>query len=134
MLKFCHIYQSTDGFQKQAPQAICRHVLFDLDAGSVLVQIPSLHRKPFLSRRDLVPLGHTRRQFNFNIEEKRVLNFENEVSDSDNIKQDMSIDVYGRKEEDAPEPPKPKAEAQQAAPKKVIWCFISSLSILVKDL
>ena len=32
-----------------------------------------------------------------------MLNFENEVSDADNIKQDMSIDVYGRQEEEPAE-------------------------------
>ena len=66
-----------------------------------------------LSCRDLVPLGQTKSNFNFNLDEKRVLNFENEVSDSDNIKQDMSIDVYGRKDEEeaaptpTPTPPPP---------------------------
>jgi phosphoenolpyruvate carboxylase len=45
------------------------------------------------------------------VDEKRVLNFENVVNDDDNIKQDMSIDVYGRvKEEDAE-----AAESQAAA-------------------
>ena len=62
-----------------------------------------------------MPLGRTRRQFNFNIEEKRVLNFENEVNDSDNIKQDMSIDVYGRSKEDEPAPTPAKAESKPAA-------------------
>ena len=31
---------------------------------------------------------------------KRMLNVEHVVNDSDNIKQDMSIDVYGRGSED----------------------------------
>ena len=62
--------------------------------------------------RDLVPLGQTKSNFNFNLDEKRVLNFENEVDDSDNIKQDMSIDVYGRKEEE-------KEEAPQRQPAQV---------------
>lgn len=67
------------------------------------------------SCRDLVPLGQTKSNFNFNLDEKRVLNFENEVSDADNIKQDMSIDVYGRKDEEPTEakaapPPKQQAE------------------------
>ena len=69
--------------------------------------------------RDLVPLGQTRRKFNFNIEEKRVLNFENEVNDSDNIKQDMSIDVYGRQKDDAPAPAAPKAESKASTPEPV---------------
>lgn len=70
-------------------------------------------RKYLISCRDLVPLGQTKSNFNFNLDEKRVLNFENEVSDSDNIKQDMSIDVYGRKDEEeaaptpTPTPPPP---------------------------
>lgn len=60
-------------------------------------------------RRDLVPLGQSKSNFNFNLDEKRVLNFENEVSDSDNIKQDMSIDVYGRQEEEPAESQPPPA-------------------------
>jgi hypothetical protein len=52
--------------------------------------------------RDLVPLGAVRSNFNFDLTDKRVLNVENVVTDDDNIKQDISIDVYGRKtEEDA---------------------------------
>lgn len=45
-------------------------------------------------------------KWNFSLVDKRVLNFDNEVSDSDNIKQDLSIDVYGRAE---------KAEAEAKA-------------------
>lgn len=48
---------------------------------------------------DLVPLGRTRGQFNFSLDDKRVLNQTVEIKDEDNIKQDMSIDVYGRKDE-----------------------------------
>ena len=61
-------------------------------------------------RRDIVPLGSKRSKFNFNLDEKRVLNFENVVNDDDNIKQDMSIDVYGRKNEDDDEPQNGAAE------------------------
>lgn len=43
-----------------------------------------------------MPLGGVRSDFNFSTEDKRVLNMENVVSDDDNIKQDLSIDVYGR--------------------------------------
>lgn len=50
--------------------------------------------------RDIVPLGQNKSNFNYNLDEKRVLNFENVVDDSDNVKQDMSIDVYGRKKDD----------------------------------
>ncbi|GFR48050.1 hypothetical protein Agub_g9884 [Astrephomene gubernaculifera] len=46
---------------------------------------------------DIVPLGKVRSNFNFSLEDKRVLNMENVVNDADNVKQDMSIDVYGRK-------------------------------------
>ena len=53
----------------------------------------------YVMRRDLVPLGKVRSDFNYDLSDKRVLNFENEVKDEDNIKQDMSIDVYGRKQE-----------------------------------
>ena len=37
--------------------------------------------------------------FNFNLEYKRVLNHTFEPDDADNIKQDMSIDVYGREDD-----------------------------------
>lgn len=50
------------------------------------------------ARRGILPLGQSRKDWNFSLQDKRVLNFENEVNDSDNIKQDISIDVYGRKE------------------------------------
>lgn len=50
--------------------------------------------------RDIVPLGRTKSNFNYNLDEKRVLNFENIVNDDDNIKQDISIDVYGRAEKE----------------------------------
>ena len=55
--------------------------------------------KAFMQCRDIVPLGQNKSNFNYNLDEKRVLNFENIVNDSDNVKQDMSIDVYGRKQE-----------------------------------
>lgn len=50
---------------------------------------------------DIVPLGQTKSGFNFDTTDKRVLNFEYVVTDDDNIKQDISIDVYGRKEVDS---------------------------------
>ena len=40
-----------------------------------------------------MPLGQVKSNFNYNLDEKRVLNFKNVVNDNDNIKQDMSIDV-----------------------------------------
>ena len=48
--------------------------------------------------RGLVPSGEVRNDFNLDTDgdNKRVLNVEHVVNDSDNIKQDMSIDVYGR--------------------------------------
>lgn len=49
--------------------------------------------------RKLVPPGEVKSGFNSSTENKRILNFVNEVKDSDNIKQDMSIDVYGRDDE-----------------------------------
>jgi hypothetical protein len=61
---------------------------------------------PWITLRDIIPLGKVRSNFNFTLEDKRILNFENVVDDSDNIKQDISIDVYGRKE---------KAEEEAAA-------------------
>lgn len=48
---------------------------------------------------DIVPLGQVKSSFKYSIDDKRVLNFENVVNDDDNIKQDISIDVYGRKQE-----------------------------------
>lgn len=52
---------------------------------------------------DIVPLGMVKSSFNYDTTDMRVLNMENVVSDSDNIKQDMSIDAYGRKAEEAEE-------------------------------
>ncbi|GAQ86970.1 hypothetical protein KFL_003230150 [Klebsormidium nitens] len=52
---------------------------------------------------NMVPIGSVRSDFNYKIEDKRVLNQENDVKDEDNIKQDLSIDVYGRKKEDEEE-------------------------------
>lgn len=61
-----------------------------------------------------MPLGRTKSNFNYNLDEKRVLNFENVVNDDDNIKQDISIDVYGRaeKEEETAEAAAAPAEKQ----------------------
>jgi phosphatidylinositol glycan class S len=39
--------------------------------------------------------------FNFSLDDKRVLNSVNVVTDADNVKQDISIDVYGRAEAEA---------------------------------
>ena len=51
--------------------------------------------------RTLVPENPAvRSDWNFNLEDKRILNMDYEVSDSDNIKQDLSIDVYGRQDEE----------------------------------
>lgn len=50
--------------------------------------------------RKLVPAGEVKTGFNTSTRNKRILNFVNEVKDSDNIKQDMSIDVYGREGEE----------------------------------
>lgn len=50
--------------------------------------------------RDIVPLGQVKGNFNYNLDNKRVINFENVVNDDDNIKQDISIDVYGRNKEE----------------------------------
>jgi phosphatidylinositol glycan class S len=44
-----------------------------------------------------------------------VLNFENIVTDDDNVKQDLSIDVYGRAEKKARDDAMAKAEAEKAA-------------------
>eukprot|EP00929_Paragymnodinium_shiwhaense_P017033 TRINITY_DN1258_c0_g3_i1.p1 TRINITY_DN1258_c0_g3~~TRINITY_DN1258_c0_g3_i1.p1 ORF type:complete len:306 (+),score=86.81 TRINITY_DN1258_c0_g3_i1:130-1047(+) len=51
----------------------------------------------------LVPKGEVKGDFNTSTEHKRILNFVNEVKDSDNIKQDMSIDVYGREDDESAE-------------------------------
>jgi len=48
----------------------------------------------------LVPRDGVKSDYNFNLQDKRVLNEEVVVNDSDNIKQDMSIDVYGREKEE----------------------------------
>ena len=62
--------------------------------------------------RDIVPLGQNKSNFNYSVDEKRVLNFENVVDDSDNVKQDMSIDVYGRKQDGDDEPEKGEADTK----------------------
>ncbi|KAJ7548073.1 hypothetical protein O6H91_08G116100 [Diphasiastrum complanatum] len=48
----------------------------------------------------LVPREGVRSDFNFSLEDKRILNLKVVVTDADNIKQDLSIDVYGRAKED----------------------------------
>ncbi|EFN58417.1 hypothetical protein CHLNCDRAFT_140366 [Chlorella variabilis] len=64
---------------------------------------------------DIVPLGQLKSNFNYSTADKRVLNADNIVNDDDNIKQDLSIDVYGRtaKEEAAA---KLAESAEAAAP------------------
>ena len=48
----------------------------------------------------LVPLGSVKKYGKFDVENyPRVLNVERVVTDSDNVKQDLSIDVYGRTED-----------------------------------
>lgn len=66
---------------------------------------------------DLVPLGSPPRgNWNFSLDDKRVLGVAVEVSDDDNIKQDISIDVYGRGDHaDAVEGIKEAAGAASAA-------------------
>lgn len=61
-----------------------------------------------------MPLGQNKSNFNYSVDEKRVLNFENVVDDSDNVKQDMSIDVYGRKQDGDDEPEKGEADSKAA--------------------
>ena len=62
-----------------------------------------------------MPLGKVRSDFNFSLDDKRVLNFENIVTDDDNVKQDLSIDVYGRAEKKARDDAMAKAETEKAA-------------------
>ncbi|MCO5572428.1 hypothetical protein L7F22_026183 [Adiantum nelumboides] len=47
----------------------------------------------------ILPVGALHSEYNFSLADKRVINKERVVTDSDNIKQDMSIDVYGRNSE-----------------------------------
>lgn len=49
--------------------------------------------------RHLAPTGSVRSDFNFSLTDKRIINKEHVVTDADNIKQDLSIDVYGRSQE-----------------------------------
>ena len=58
-----------------------------------------------------MPLGQNKNNFNYNLDEKRVLNFENVVDDSDNVKQDMSIDVYGRQTDEEKAEAKPDTKS-----------------------
>lgn len=51
--------------------------------------------------------------FNYDTTDKRVLNMENVVTDDDNVKQDMSIDVYGRKDKDEDSAPAPAAAEEE---------------------
>lgn len=81
--------------------------------------------------RDIVPLGQVKSRFNYNVDLKRVLNFENVVDDSDNVKQDMSIDVYGRKDKD--EEPKQKAAAPAAQASFKI-SFVESALLSIRSL
>lgn len=48
----------------------------------------------------IVPRDGVKSEYNFSLQDKRILNAEVVVNDSDNIKQDMSIDVYGRQKEE----------------------------------
>ena len=74
---------------------------------------------PVMVRRDIVPLGRTKNSFNYSVDEKRVLNFENVVNDDDNIKQDISIDVYGRTEKQEEEQAAAAAAAEEESKEKV---------------
>lgn len=65
-----------------------------------LVPAPGASATLFCFPRDIVPLGKARSQWNFCLEDKRVLNMVNVVSDEDNVKQDISIDVYGRQKKE----------------------------------
>jgi len=49
--------------------------------------------------RQILAPGELADDFNFNTDKKRILNYKYEPSFEDNVKQDISIDVYGRKEE-----------------------------------
>lgn len=69
-----------------------------------------------------MPLGSSRSKFNYNLDEKRVLNMENVVNDQDNIKQDMSIDVYGRKDDSDNEQEDEPATAAVSAPLRQCIC------------
>ncbi|GLI64740.1 hypothetical protein VaNZ11_008107 [Volvox africanus] len=79
---------------REAP--FCENYEFRCEAAARTWQRP--HAQDNLM--DIVPLGKVRSNFNFSLEDKRILNLDNIVNDSDNIKQDMSIDVYGRKKAD----------------------------------
>ncbi|KAH9293776.1 hypothetical protein KI387_041026, partial [Taxus chinensis] len=48
----------------------------------------------------LAPIGVVKGGFNFSLQDKRILGVVHEVKDEDNIKQDLSIDVYGRKKQE----------------------------------
>ena len=71
-----------------------------------------------------MPLGRTKNSFNYSVDEKRVLNFENVVNDDDNIKQDISIDVYGRTEKQEEEQAAAAAAAEEESKEKVITSLI----------
>ena len=71
-----------------------------------------------------MPLGRTKNSFNYSVDEKRVLNFENVVNDDDNIKQDISIDVYGRaekQEEEQAAAAEDESKEKVTAPSSLLW-------------
>ena len=79
--------------------------------------------------RDIVPLGHTKSSFNYSMDDKRVLNFENVVNDDDNIKQDISIDVYGRAEKE--EEAEAAAAEQDKETEKVLPSIMVSATVSI---
>jgi len=64
--------------------ACCTHA-----PGTTLTPIHHAYRTAshHTTRRDIVPLGKVRSNFNFSLDDKRVLNLDNVVTDDDNIKQ-----------------------------------------------
>mmetsp|Transcript_17963 Transcript_17963/g.27802 ORF Transcript_17963/g.27802 Transcript_17963/m.27802 type:complete len:244 (-) Transcript_17963:1175-1906(-) len=59
----------------------------------------TMRRRP---ESQILPLHKVSEEYNFDpLANRRVINEKVEVNDDDNIKQDMSIDVYGRKDEES---------------------------------
>ena len=78
-----------------------------------------------------MPLGQNKSNFNYNLDEKRVLNFENVVDDSDNVKQDMSIDVYGRQQDDEPEKAEPDTSDVKVFIATLVHCSCIAVSTAI---
>lgn len=127
-IKICHAVDYMPGLQGRS---------FDVKSDAKSAQLVSYYKSGEqhitligMACRDIVPLGQTKSSFNYSIDDKRVLNFENVVNDDDNVKQDMSIDVYGRaeKEDEEQAAAEPEKETEKVVPSAMVHerCTLAS--------